>query len=267
MELRQLRYFVAVAEELHFGRAARRLSISQPPLSMTIRGLEEELGVRLLERDNKRVNLTPAGEVFLADARSLLAEAGAAGALARRVASGEIGRLRLGFVGSMLYRGLPELLNAFRAVAPKVVLTLAELNSAEQIDAVAHGRLDAGFVHALAVPAGLRGHLIAREPFVACLPERHPLSGARRLRLAALADETFVLFSRSASPAYYDSVIGLCASAGFVPRVEFQVRHWLTVVALVARRMGVALVPEPIAASGMRGVRFVPLIGQEGFPA
>src|SRR5262245_39708510 len=113
MELRQLRYFVAVG--LHFGRAARRLSISQPPLSMTIRNLEEELGVRLLERDSKRVSLTPAGEVFLADARYLLAEAGAAGALARRVASGEIGRLRVGFVGSMLYRGLPEFLGTFRA--------------------------------------------------------------------------------------------------------------------------------------------------------
>lgn len=259
MELRHLRYFVATAEELHFGRAARRLSISQPPLSIAIRQLEEETGVRLLERDNKRVALTPAGEAFLAEARYLLGEAAKAQELARRVASGKRGRLRVGFVGSMLYRGLPEYVSAFRTAAPDVVLSLVELNSAEQIDAVAHGRIDIGFVHAPEAPRELRGIPIAAEPFVACLPEDHRLARSRRLRLAALAAEAFVLFARDASPAYYDSVIAVCAAAGFVPRVEFQVRHWLTVVALVARRMGVSLVPEPIQASGMRGVAFLRL--------
>ena len=259
MELRQLRYFVATAEELHFGRAARRLSISQPPLSMTIRHLEEELGVRLLERNNKRVTLTPAGRVFLSDARYLLSEAGKTKELARRVATGKSGRLRVGFVGSMLYRGLPDYVRAFRTAAPNIVLTLTELNSAEQIDAVAQGRLDAGFVHAPQAPRDLRGIPIAQEPFLACLPEDHRLARSRRMRLGSLADEAFVLFARDASPAYYDSVIAVCAAAGFSPRVEFEVRHWLTVVALVGRKMGVALVPEPIRMSGMKGVKFLPL--------
>jgi DNA-binding transcriptional LysR family regulator len=260
MELRHLRYFVATAEELHFGRAARRLAISQPPLSLTIRQLEDELGVRLLERDNKRVTLTPAGEVFLADARHVLSEAGKAQELARRVAAGKSGRLRVGFVGSMLYRGLPEYVSAFRAAAPSVVLTLTELNSAEQIDAVAQGRLDVGFVHAPQAPRDLRGISIAVEPFVACVPEDHRLARPGRMRLASLADEAFVLFARDASPAYYDSVIAVCGAAGFIPRVEFQVRHWLTVVALVARKMGVALVPEAIRTSGMKDVKFLPLL-------
>jgi DNA-binding transcriptional LysR family regulator len=259
MELRHLRYFVATAEELHFGRAARRLAISQPPLSLAIRQLEDELGVRLLERDSKRVALTAAGEAFLADARALLAEAAKARELARRVAAGQRGRLRVGFVGSMLYRGLPEHVRAFRAAAPDVALTLSELNSAEQLDAVAQGRLDVGLVHAPQAPRGLSAVAIAEEPFFACLPERHRLARSRPLTLAALADEPFVLFARDASPAYYDSVIGVCAAAGFVPRVELQVRHWLTVVALVAKRMGVALVPEAIRTSGMKGVAFLPL--------
>jgi DNA-binding transcriptional LysR family regulator len=259
VELRHLRYFVATAEELHFGRAARRLSISQPPLSNTIRQLEEETGVRLLERDNKRVALTPAGEAFLADARYLLSEAAKAQELARRVASGKRGRLRVGFVGSMLYRGLPDYVKAFRTAAPDVVLSLIELNSAEQLDAMARGRIDVGFVHALETPPEVRGIPIAKEPFVACVSEDHRLARSRRLRLASLAEEVFVLFAREASPAYYDSVIAICAAAGFIPRVEFQVRHWLTVVALVARRMGVSLVPEPIRISGMKGVSFLPL--------
>jgi DNA-binding transcriptional LysR family regulator len=259
MELRHLRYFVAVAEELHFGRAASRLSISQPPLSMSMRQLEEELGAKLLERDSKHVALTPAGAVFLEDVRRLLGQLGDATDLARRVASGATGRLRIGLTASMLYRGLPDLVKAYRSAYPKVVLTLVELNSAEQIEALSDDRIELGFVNVPQVPDGLEGLLVADEPFVACLPVGHRHAGSRRLDLGALADEPFVLFARSASPLYYERIIALCITAGFRPRVLFEARHWLSVAALVAKRMGVAVVPQAIRASGMHGTRFVPL--------
>lgn len=259
MELRHLRYFAAVADELHFGRAAGRLAISQPPLSLAIRQLEDELGAKLFERDNKRVALTPAGEAFLEDVRHLLAQSGEAAEHARRVAGGSTGRLRVGFSGSMLYRGLPQAVAAYRSAWPGVVLTLVELNSAEQIDALAHDRLEAGFVHVPQVPDGLDGLLVADEPFVACLPEGHALARSSRLDLRELAAEPFVLFARSASPLYYEQVIALCIAAGFRPQVQFEARHWLSVVALVAEGMGVAVVPAAIGASGMHGVRFATL--------
>ena len=259
MDLRRLRYFVAVAEELHFGRAARRLSISQPPLSLSIRQLEEQLGAKLLERDSKRVALTPAGEAFLQDARHLLAEFGEAKELALRVASGSTGRLRVGFSGSMLYRGLPEAVKAYRSAFAQVELTLVELNSSEQIESLARDRLELGFVNGPRIPDGLDGLRVAEEPFVACLPVGHRCAGSARLDLRALADDPFVLFARSASPLYYEHVIALCIASGFRPRVQFEARHWLSVAGLVAKRMGVAVVPEAISASGMRGVKFVPL--------
>ena len=259
MELRHLRYFAAVADELHFGRAAGRLAISQPPLSLAIRQLEDELGAKLFERDSKRVALTPAGEAFLDDVRHLLAQSGEAAEHARRVAGGSTGRLRVGFSGSMLYRGLPQAVAAYRSAWPGVVLTLVELNSAEQIDALAHDRLEAGFVHVPQVPDGLDGLLVADEPFVACLPEGHALARSSRLDLRELAADPFVLFARSASPLYYEQVIALCIAAGFRPQVQFEARHWLSVVALVAEGMGVAVVPAAIGASGMHGVRFATL--------
>ncbi len=259
MELRHLRYFAAVAEELHFGRAARRLSISQPPLSLAIRQLEEELGAKLFERDSKHVALTAAGESFREDVRHLLAGVGEAGELARRVASGSSGRLRIGFSGSMLYRGLPERVSAYRKAFPRVMLTLAELNSAEQVEALMRDRLELGFVHMPHIPEGLNGRLVTEEAFVACLPAAHRCAGRRLLDLRVLADDPFVLFARSASPLYYERVIALCVASGFRPQVQFEARHWLSVVGLVAKRMGVAVVPKAIRASGMAGVRFVAL--------
>lgn len=259
MELRHLRYFVTVADELHFGRAARRLAMSQPPLSLAVRQLEEELGVKLLERNSKRVALTPAGRVFNAEARHVLEQAEQAGQLARKIAGGRLGSLRVGFSGSMLYRGLPAILAAFQAGHPGVEVVLKEMNSAEQVDALQHGRLDAGFIHGVRSAEGLDGFEFVAEPFVCCLPARHALARLPRLALARLAAEPFVLFSRDVSPRYYDLVVTVCEQAGFTPSVRHEVRHWLTVVALVAQRMGVALVPAALATSGIPGVRFVPL--------
>lgn len=263
MDLRQLRYFTVLAEETHFGRAARRLAISQPPLSQAIRQLEEELGARLFDRTSRRVALTAAGVALQREAQALLRRAEETRTLVREIAQGRRGRLRLGFAGSMLYRGLPQVLDDFRDRAPDIEVVLHELNSAEQADALRRDEIDAGFVHGRAIPDGLNGFRYHAEPFVACLPQDHKAVAARTLRLTRLKDDPFVLFSRSVSPDYYESIIATCLSAGFLPRVRHEVRYWLTVVSLVAQGRGVALVPRTLARSGVAGAAFVPIQGAE----
>ena len=253
MELRHLRYFSVLAEELHFGRAARRLSISQPPLSVAIRQLEESVGARLFERNSKEVRLTQAGEALRISARRLLQQAEEAALEARDVAAGSAGRLRIGFVGAMLYRGLPQALRAFQAKHPAVRVTLSELNSGVQISELLHDRLDLGFVHASRMPPELQHRLLLSEPFVCCLPAGHALARKRVLAPADLRGQPFVLFSREASPDYHERILSICADAGFLPEVRHEVRHWLAVVSLVSQGMGVALVPQAMRHSALRG--------------
>lgn len=259
MELRHLRQFVALAEELHFGRAAQRLSMSQPPLSASIRQLEDDLGVQLFERSSRQVRLTAAGAAFLVESRRILAQAADARALVGRIASGLSGRLQVGFVASMLYRGLPQLLARHGRSHPGIEVALRELNSGEQIEALLAGRLDAGFVHAPSVPAGLDGVEVLAEPFVCCVADGHPQAQRRHADLARMSGEPLVLFAREVSPEYHDRIVSLCVESGFAPRQRHEVRHWLTVLAFVAAGMGVALVPQSMSRAGMAGVRFLPL--------
>jgi len=259
MEFRHLRYFLVLAEELHFGRAARRLSISQPPLSLNIQQLEASVGARLFERDSRGVRLTAAGRAFRESAAALLAQAEAARVLAREIEAGAVGRLRVGFVGSMLYRGLPQYLRDFQARYPGIQVALTELNSQEQIDALLHDELDAGFVHTGRVPDELSATLVHSEPFVCCLPQDHGLAARAEVALAELRAEPFVLFSRKASPDYYSRIFEMCATHGFYPQIRHEVRHWLSVVSLVSQGMGVAVVPAALARSGMAGAVFRPL--------
>jgi len=259
MELRHLRYFVVLAEELHFGRAARRLAISQPPLSVAIRQLEESVGARLFDRNSKEVRMTPAGQALQVSARLLLRQAEEAALEAHDVSRGSAGRLRIGFVGAMLYRGLPQALAKYQALHPAVRVTLAELNSGEQITELLHDRLDVGFVHTSRMPPELRHALLLSEPFLACLPVGHRLARRRTVAVASLRDEPFVLFSRSASPDYHERILAICAGAGFRPEVRHEVRHWLSVVSLVSQGMGVALVPSALQRTALRGAVFRPL--------
>lgn len=259
MEFRHLRYFLVLAEELHFGRAAKRLSISQPPLSLNIQQLEASVGARLFERDSRGVRLTAAGRAFRESATALLAQAESARLLAREIEAGAVGRLRVGFVGSMLYRGLPQRLQEFQARYPGIHVALTELNSQEQIDALLHGELDAGFVHTSRVPDELAATLAHSEPFVCCMPADHPLAARDAVALADLRGEPFVLFSRKASPDYYSRIFDMCAAQGFYPQIRHEVRHWLSVVSLVSQGMGVAVVPAAMARSGMAGAAFRPL--------
>lgn len=261
MEFRHLRYFVVLADELHFGRAAERLHITQPPLSMNIRQLEQSMGARLFDRNSKAVALTAAGRAFLPAAQALLANADEAAQLARAVDQGVAGRLRIGFVGSMLYRGLPTLLKAFEHRHPRLRVELAEVNSQDQIAELSRGQLDCGFVHQIRVPAGLAQQVVSDEPFVCCLPAAHHQAGAASIALAELEHESLVMFSRAASPDYYEQIMAVCSRAGLFPDVRHQARHWASVVALVAQGLGVALVPAAMAKSGTPGVRYVGIRG------
>lgn len=261
MKLHLLRYFAVLAEELHFGRAAERLTITQPPLSSGIKALEEALGVRLFERNSKHVELTPAGRAYLAEVRLVLDRVAQASETARAVAAGQQGRLEIGFTGSMAYRGLPAVVRAFARQAPAIEVCLREMSSTEQIDALRRRQIDAGFLNAGTLPEGLFCAPLADDHFVACLPEDHPLAAEAALDLRALAEAPFVMFSREVAPANHDNVIALFQRAGIHPRTRHAARQWLTVVALVASGLGVALVPASLAQAGIQGARFVPLCG------
>jgi len=255
-EIWQLRYFIAVAERLHFGRAAAALHISQPPLSRAIRGLEEQLGVVLLARSRRRVELTPEGRRFLDEARRIAAQLERAVSELRGMASGERGRLRIGFVSLADFGVLPGLLKAYKASQPGIALALREMLSPDQATALAEGELDFGLL--LPPVAGaeeLEYLVVQRERFVAALPLGHPLAGGRgKLAMSALAGEAFVMVPREIAPGLYDIVTALAARAGFSLNVAQEAIQMQTVVSLVSSGLGAAIVPGSLANLGRRGV-------------
>lgn len=259
MELRHLRYFTVLAEELHFGRAAQRLNITQPPLSFNIQKLEEHLGVRLLARDSRSVSLTPAGEAFLAEARRVLSQAGHAEETARAVANGQMGRLQIGFTSSMLYRGMPELLRAFESRYPVIDYDLTDMTITEQVESLEQGRIHVSFAPALTLPRGLAGLRLQDDAYAVCVPDRHWAADRQRIRLAALSNETFVLFTRDTTPSGHEQVVSMCVHAGFHPKVRFFVRQWLAALSMVSKGFGIALVPASLQQAAPDDVRFVAL--------
>ena len=259
MEFRHLRCFVALAEELHFGRAAQRLAMTQPPLSLNIQQLEASVGARLFERNSRGASLTAAGDAFLPKAIALLEQAAQAAREARDVGQGLAGQLQIGFAGTVLYRGLPQVLRDFGAAHPKLRLALRELSSSEQLVELVHDRLDLGFVHTTRVPTGFSQILVSSQPFMACLPASHPLAGEAFLSLDRLKGEVFAIVMRAVSPDYHDRILAACADAGFEPALAFELRHWLSVVSVIAQGLGVGLVPAALQQAGLPGVAFVPL--------
>lgn len=259
IELRHLRFFVALAEERSFVRAAQRCNVSQPPFSVAIRQLESHLGVTLVERSSRQVEITPAGLAFYDRAQRVIAQANDAYAQALRVAQGRKGLLRVGFHASMIFRGLPSALKQLQRDEPQVDIELQEMASQDQAEALLAGRLDVGFAHSFLAPEPLSAITVYTEPFVACLPEQHRAAREPAFSLELLRHEDFILFSREAAPAYFDRIVSLCVEAGFTPYVRHQVRQWLTVVSMVSRDMGVAIVPQCLSATGIQGCAFRPL--------
>jgi DNA-binding transcriptional LysR family regulator len=264
MELRHLRYFVAVAEEAHFGRAAERLRIAQPPLSRQIRDLEREIGVPLFERIPRGVELTPAGRAFLPEARLTLAQAERAQRSAQRAARGETGRLRVGFVEAATHSGiLPDVLSFFRAHLPSVGLSLFELDALRQAEAFQDGRIDIGILHSPPLDAArwLRVEPFYEEPVILAVSKAHPLAARARLTLSALAEESFVSFPRTVAPEMYDDILARCRAAGFSPRIVQEAAGWHTLASLVSARVGIAFVPRSIAEFQQAGVIYRPVRG------
>lgn len=259
MELRQLRCFIVLADELHFGRAAARLHITQPPLSASIRQLEEALGARLFERDSRSVRLTPVGEAFLPEAIRAVAQAKAAHEAGLALASGKVGHLHIGFTSSMLYRGVPRILHTFEAQHPAVELHLSDMTVTEQTAALMQQRLNAGFSPGQVVAPDLAGKPLADDEFVCCVHEDHWAARKRRVQLAALAAEDFIIFSRDITPSGYDHVLSMCVHAGFHPREKAHVRQWINAVLMVSNGFGIAVVPASLARARIAKVKFVRL--------
>ena len=260
MELRHLRYFVAVAEELHFGRAAARLHIQQPPLSRQIQDLESELGFPLFERSRRRVELTPAGAALLGRTRQVFDALEVAIHDARSASEGDSGRLVVGYPSSLAYSGLTELLRAFRTRFPSVELSLRELPPGEQIDGLKAGNLDVGFVRTSLDDPSLAADLVRREALMVVLPDDHRLATRRSIPLAALASEPFVLFPRARGPAFFDQLMALCGSAGFTPRIV-QEAPQLDIVSMVAAGFGVSIMPSSMRNFRRPGLAFRAIVG------
>ena len=259
MELRHLRYFVAVAEEGHVTRAAERLGIQQPPLSQQIRALERELDAQLFHRKPRGVELTPAGRALLDEARAILARTEEAIAATRRAAHGESGRIVIGFTNSASFHPfVPRAIRAFREAYPLVALALEESGTVELVGALRGQTIDAAFVRS---PVGENADLTVRplleEPMVAAVPSGHPLSiAAEPLPLAALASETFILYRRPVGPGLHDAIIAACDRAGFSPRIGQEAPRMMSTLSLVAAGLGVTMVPASMSRLEAEGVAY-----------
>ena len=256
VDLRVWRQFVAVAEELHFGRAAARLHMTQPPVTQAIAQLEKTLGVMLFDRTRRRVALTPAGEALLPDVRELLARAQALPLRARAAAAGQVGRVRLAFVSTIGFETLPVWVREFRAQCPEVALELVEATGDVQLEALARGDIDAGLMlHSPGfAPPELARLAVSEEPLVLALPAAHPFAKADPLRLEDVLAEALVIFPRRIVPSLHDAIYGLYHAAGRTPAVAQEAIQMQTIVNLVWGGLGVAWVPESVTQFRRAGV-------------
>ncbi len=260
MDLRQLRYFVAVAEELHFGRAALRAGIAQPPLTQQIQKLEAQLGCILLVRGRK-TTLTQAGTILLDHAKRILRQADEAADATRRAGRGESGRLIVGAPPSIMLSALPAIIRKYRKLYPAVEFALRELSTSAIERALASGEVDLGFLREAAPPAPLAAQLVFEEPVVVALPSAHPLARMKELKLHALRQEPFVFFPRQLGPAFHDKLTAFCADAGFAPNIVQEATQWQSIICLVEAGMGISLAPGCVRRFRWKGVVYRPLKG------
>lgn len=259
VELRHLRYFAILAEELHFGRAATRLGMAQPPLSQQIQRLEAALGTRLLERTSRKVQLTDAGRAFLVEAQRVLAGLEVAVEAARRAGRGESGELRVAFAATVMFLALPAIIREFRTRFPRVHLDLREMPTGPQLSALRDGDIDIGFVREPRPDPSLEIVTVMREPLRIAVNRSHPLAARPTLAVRDLAEEPFVLFPADLAPGLHAQVMALCRSAGFTPTVVEESRELYTSVSLVEAGVGVSILPASVEKLGWRGVRYRPI--------
>ncbi|MBB2920041.1 LysR substrate-binding domain-containing protein [Cupriavidus alkaliphilus] len=262
LELRTLRLFLVLSEELHFGRAAQRLLISQPPLTKHIQQLEEDLGVRLFDRNRRTVRLTPAGAALVREARRMLNQLDATVDAVRKAEHGEIGHLRIGFVAAVLYMNVERIVQKFEQDIGEIDLTWEETSTAEQVDALQRDRIDLGLAQIGTPPGELQSHVIHKERLVVALPASHPYAKRKRIDLVRLAEMPFVTIPRDSAPAYFDLVTSTCIQAGFSPHLRHYAKHLLSVVSLVGLGRGIALVPATLAKASLPGVALRDINGE-----
>ncbi|HWB61539.1 MAG TPA: LysR family transcriptional regulator [Chthoniobacteraceae bacterium] len=259
MELRHLRYFVAVAEELHFGRAALKLNIAQPPLSQQIRDLEQELGARLFHRTSRRVEMTAHGRLFLAEARDILSHARRASEMVKASQRGEFGSISIGFVTSAIYSVMTPTLRGFHSQFPEVEIHCREMATPEQINALHKRDISIGFLRTPITDDSIQTHLLQREFLVLVLPEDHPAARQSKVRLQDFASEPFILFPRRQGPGAYDQIITTCQNAGFSPILAQEGNEMQSMLGLVAAGLGVSLVPASLQNLRRPGIVYKPL--------
>lgn len=262
MNFQFLKYFCVLAEELHFGRAAEKLSITQPPLSAAIKNLEQELDVALFIRTNKMVQLTPEGAIFLKEAKNILTQTARAKSIVRSAKHGVLGRLEVGLSPSLVYRGVIEAVNDFIRLNPQIDVNLHEMPMREQFGNIESGKIDVGFTNAPIVPSGMNSWRIKEDIFALYVPENHSLALRESVNVVELENERFVLFSKEIGPENYANVINIFVRAGIYPRTVHQVRSWLSTLALVSKGAGIAVMPVSMAQSRIAGVRVIPLQGE-----
>lgn len=270
MELRHLRYFIAVAEELHFGRAAQVLGISQPPLSQQIQALEQELGARLFERTNRRVELSEAGRLFLQEARLVLAQVEKAADVARRAQLGELGEMKIGFTSSAPFNSsIPKAIHTFRQRFPAVHLDLREMSSRDVAEAVFDEAIELGLMRPMPLPEGLISTELLREPLVAVLNASHPLAARsdQGLYLESLANEPFVFFPRSYGSGLHAQLLNLARQAGFNPHFAQEAREAMTIIGLVSAGLGVSVLPASFQRMRIDGVVYRTLLDEGAMTA
>lgn len=260
MELRTLRYFSVVAEEMHFGRAAKRLHISQPPLSRQMMNLEDELEVALFDRSKRGVQLTTAGSLFLLEARKVISAADAATTVALRAGRGEMGRLTVGFFVAATYAVLPRVLRNFRQHSTDVNLVLKDMELPQVLKGLIEGDIDVGFLRPPITDRRISVEVLLREPFVAVVPQEHKFSRRSRLHLRDFIDEEFVMFAPKWSVTYAQ-IVNACYAIGFQPRIVQEARRAETVIGLVSAGTGVALMPSTAQLLAMPGVTYKNVAG------
>ncbi|WJY17029.1 LysR family transcriptional regulator [Pectobacteriaceae bacterium CE90] len=266
IELRHLRYFIAVAEELHFGRAAEKLRISQPPLSQQIQLLEAQIGARLLERNNRTVRLTPAGTQFLKEAWAIINQVNQAAERAARIQRGEIGELNIGFTSSAPFiKAVSQSLLHFRQSYPEVHIQMQETNTKQQIEPLLSGKLDLGVMRNNPLPDALRHQLLLHEAMVAVVHEEHPLASTpgKTISIQQLANEPFVFFAREVGTALYDEMLTLLKNYGITPYITQEVGEAMTIVGLVSSGLGVSLLPASFMRIRVDGVKYLSLSEQD----
>jgi DNA-binding transcriptional LysR family regulator len=259
LELRHLRYFIAVATELHFGRAAEKLHIAQPPLSHQIRQLETELEFELFTRTKRSVVLTPAGQAFLLQVNQIFQQLEQAIEIGRKTSRGELGHISIGFVGSATYNILPVMLQQFRDRYPEVQIELHELTTDRQLIWLREGKIDVGLMRPPIVEPDVTSEIVFEESLVIALPTHHPLANLDSIDLRLLAREPFILFPRQLAPGLYDPIVAICQAAGFSPVVVQECIQMQTTISLVSANLGVSIVPESIQQVQRSGVVYKPI--------